>query len=152
MDVVFHLSSGQSMAGPEAIANVSNLLADETVDHDAVALVANGGGVQHLRADTDHSDRIRALIERGVDVYSCQNAMNAQGLTSADLIGGVETVPSGVGGSPISKRTVPLHQDSLNNRVYAAYPTKSKRKTTHPDGPQTDLSDDHGVTLCDILS
>ena len=98
MDIVFHLSSGQSMAGPEAIANVSNLLADETVDHDAVALVANGGGVQHLRADTDHADRIRALIERGVDVYSCQNAMNAQGLTSDDLVGGVETVPSGVGG------------------------------------------------------
>ena len=98
MDVVFHLSSGQSMAGPEAIANVSNLLADETVDHDAVALVANGGGVQHLRADTDHSGRIRALIERGVDVYSCQNAMSAQGLTSDDLVGGVETVPSGVGG------------------------------------------------------
>ena len=105
MDIVFHLSSGQSMAGPEAMANVSNLLADETVDHDAVALVANGGGVQHLRAGTDHSDHIRALIERGVDVYSCQNAMSAQGLTSDDLVGGVETVPSGVGGSLISKRT-----------------------------------------------
>ena len=85
-------------AGPEAIANVSNLLADEPVDHNPVALVANGGGVQHLRADTDHSDRIRALIERGVDVYSCQNAMSAQGLTSDDLVDGVETVPSGVGG------------------------------------------------------
>ena len=38
-----------------------------------------------------------ALDQRGVDVYSCQNAMNAQGLTSDDLVGGVETVPSGVG-------------------------------------------------------
>jgi len=98
MDVVFHLSSGQSMAGPEAIANISNLLADETVDHDAVALVANAGGVQHLRADTDHADGIRTLVERGVDVYSCKNAMSAQDLTSDDLVGGVETVPSGVGG------------------------------------------------------
>ena len=97
MDVVFHLSSGQSTAGPEAVANISNLLADETVDHDAVALVANAGGVQHLRADTNHADRIRALIKRGVDVYSCQNAMSAQDLTSDDLIGGIETVPSGVG-------------------------------------------------------
>ena len=98
MDTVFHLSSGQSAAGPEAIANISNLLADETVDHDAVALVANAGGVQHLRANKDHSDRIHTLIERGVDIYSCQNAMSAQDLTSDDLVGGVETVPSGVGG------------------------------------------------------
>jgi intracellular sulfur oxidation DsrE/DsrF family protein len=85
-------------AGPEAIANVSNLLANEPVDHHPVALVANGGGVGHRRANTDHADRIRTLIERGVDVYSCRNAMSAQGLTSDDLVGGVETVPSGVGG------------------------------------------------------
>ena len=31
-------------------------------------------------------------------VHSCRNAMSAQGLTSDDLVGGVETVPSGVGG------------------------------------------------------
>ena len=29
---------------------------------------------------------------------------------------------------------------------------KPKRKTTHSDGPQINLSDDHGVTLCDALS
>ncbi|MCL7418561.1 MAG: DsrE family protein [Halalkalicoccus sp.] len=98
MNVVFHLSSSQGMAGAEALANVSNLLVDETVDVDSVALVANGGGVQHLRADADVADRIRMLIERDVEFKACQNAMNAQGISPDDLVDGTETVPSGVGG------------------------------------------------------
>ena len=98
MNIVFHLSSGQSMAGAEAMANVSNLLTDETVDLDSVALVANGGGVQHLRADGNVADRVQMLIERDVAFYACQNAMNAQELSADNIVDGAETVPSGVGG------------------------------------------------------
>jgi len=98
MDVVFHLSSGQDIAGAEALANVSNLLVDETVDVDSVALVANGGGVQHLRADSDVADRVRALIDYDVELKACQNAMDSQDISPEDLVKGTGTVPSGIGG------------------------------------------------------
>ncbi|WP_276274134.1 DsrE family protein [Haloarcula litorea] len=98
MDIVFHLSSSQSVDGAEALANVSNLLGDETADVDSVVLIANGGGVQHLRSDSDVADRVRVLMEHGVEFKACRNAMNAQNISSGDLVDGIGTVPSGIGG------------------------------------------------------
>ena len=39
---------------------------------------------------------VEDLLSKGVHVYMCQNTMRANGLKTADLIGGVEEVPGGV--------------------------------------------------------
>lgn len=97
MSTVFHFSSDASVQ-KHAIANVSNLLADDTIDLGTVALVANGAGIKLLStADSKSPDEVGGLVERGVEIKACQNSMDAFDLTKSDLIDGVEPVPSGVG-------------------------------------------------------
>lgn len=97
MDVVLHLSNHQEGAGAEALANLANLLANETVDTDQVALVANAGAIQHLRANAEFAGRIRSLLDQNASFIACGNAMRAQSVTEDDLIDGVTVATSGVG-------------------------------------------------------
>lgn len=97
MKVVFHLSSPDQADHSHALANVENLLADETVETDAVALVANGDAVRALLADAPHADRVAALIERDVEVVACGNSLQSRDLTDEDLLDGVAVGSSGVG-------------------------------------------------------
>jgi intracellular sulfur oxidation DsrE/DsrF family protein len=55
MNVVFHLSNDQPSAGAEALANLSNPIADDTVDTEAIALVTNTRAIQYLDAHPDTS-------------------------------------------------------------------------------------------------
>lgn len=97
MSTVFHFSS-ETDTHSHAIANVANLLADESTDVDNVVLVANGVGIKLLAEETSESpDRVRSLIEDGVSFRACRNSMEAFSLSEDDLIEGVETVPAGVG-------------------------------------------------------
>jgi intracellular sulfur oxidation DsrE/DsrF family protein len=97
MNVVLHLSNDQPAAGAEALANLSNLIADETVDTEAVALVTNAGAIQHLKTTADYADQIRSLLERDVSFSACSNSLQALDVMEDDLIDGVEVVSSGVG-------------------------------------------------------
>lgn len=97
MDVVLHVSDHREAAGAEALANLSNLLADETVDTDQVALVANAGAIQHLQTNAKFAGRVRSLLERDVSFFACGNAMRAQSVAEEDLVGGVTVATSGVG-------------------------------------------------------
>ncbi len=97
MSTVFHFSSAASEQ-KHAVANVSNLLADDTVDLGTVALVANGAGVKLLtKKDSNFPDEVSGLTKKGVELKACENSMNALGFEKSDLIDGVDSVPSGVG-------------------------------------------------------
>ncbi|WP_158058349.1 DsrE family protein [Halorussus halophilus] len=96
MTVVLHFS-GEKGQQNHAVSNVQNLLADETTDTDAVALVANGPGVSLLTSDSDQPKEVEQLAEKGVSLLACQNSLDAKGMTEDDLLSGAETVPAGVG-------------------------------------------------------
>ena len=93
--VAFHVSSAR---GRETVlANVSNLLADATVDLGAVAVVANGEGLDLLLAAGPQAEAVADLAGRGVRFAGCANTLERRSLGRDDLVDGVEVVPSGVG-------------------------------------------------------
>jgi len=100
MSTVFHYSSENAQA--HAVANVTNLLEDDTIDLGTVTLVANGAGLALLTTDSNEAAAVERLADDGVRFRACQNTMDANGYTTADLLPGVEPVPSGVG--ELSKR------------------------------------------------
>lgn len=96
MSTIFHFSGSEGQQR-HAIANASNLMADETVDLGEVELVANGSGIALLTEDSTVSDGVASLIEEGATVCACENTMAAKDLTEDDLLPDVGTVPSAVG-------------------------------------------------------
>jgi len=97
MSTVFHFSAGTDEQ-KHAIANVSNLLGDGSVNLGDVALVANGAGIKLVStAESKHVADLQGLLAKGVSVYACENSMAAFGLSRSDLVSGVQPVPSGVG-------------------------------------------------------
>ncbi|WP_224268806.1 DsrE family protein [Haloprofundus salinisoli] len=97
MRTVFHLSSGDENDHAHALANVENLLDDESVDTDHVALVVNGDAIYLLTESSAAPDRIATLADCGVDFCACGNAMETRDISTEDLLAGVERVSSGVG-------------------------------------------------------
>jgi hypothetical protein len=98
MSTVFHFTKTGAQNQRHALANVANLLTDETTPTDEVVLVANGGGVKLLTVEEcAYPDRVATLLETGASFRACENSMRAQSLTEDDLIDGAETVPAGVG-------------------------------------------------------
>ncbi|WP_458208481.1 DsrE family protein [Haladaptatus sp. NG-SE-30] len=97
MSTVFHYSSGKDHQ-KHAVANVANLLDDDSTDVETVALVANGQGIRLVMAgESTVADKVTALAKRGVEFKACQNSMEAFNFSTGDLLAGVETVPAGVG-------------------------------------------------------
>lgn len=97
MRAVFHHSNDDQALHERVVGNVANLLDDETVDLDAVAVVTNSGGLQLVRDDSPHRDQVAALLERGVAFKQCSNTIEGTDVTVEDLVDGVELVSSGVG-------------------------------------------------------
>jgi intracellular sulfur oxidation DsrE/DsrF family protein len=97
VNVVFHHTDNDPELHERVTGNIENLLADETVDTDDVALVANGGGITLLTEDSPQRDAVESLQERGVAFKQCSNTLTGTDITESDLIGGVELVSSGVG-------------------------------------------------------
>lgn len=97
MRAVFHHSNDNQALHERVVGNVANLLDDETVDLDAVAVVTNSGGLQLVRDDSPQRDQVAALIERGVAFNQCSNTIDGTDVTVEDLVDGVELVSSGVG-------------------------------------------------------
>jgi intracellular sulfur oxidation DsrE/DsrF family protein len=95
VSVVFHLDEVEKTA--MTLKNMTNLLADESILVVRLALVVNGGAISILIKDSDSEDAILRLIEQHAEIYACKNAMRSSGITTEDLIGGVASVPSGVG-------------------------------------------------------
>lgn len=97
MQAVFHLLSGDEDEQRLALTIAQNLLEDDSVEIDDVAVVAQAGGVGALLADGGSVDAVESLLEADVAVRACGNTLQNEGREESDLVDGVETVPSGVG-------------------------------------------------------
>jgi intracellular sulfur oxidation DsrE/DsrF family protein len=90
---VFHLPEGEEAYGTRVFRNAANLLADGTVDP-TVAIVVNGGGIDHVRSDAPTADRARQLLEDGVELCVCKNTLEGANADAGDLVDGVRLVSS----------------------------------------------------------
>lgn len=97
MDVVFHLSSDADRKRRMAVNNLTNLLADETVEVEDLVLVTNSAGIELVIADGQFSDQVAALAEQGVRFAVCGNSLWKSDYEAADLHDAAEVVSSGVG-------------------------------------------------------
>ncbi len=93
--VVFHLDEDDDERVLLLFANVRNLMAD--IQNVEIEVVAYSKGVSAFLRDSEYSDRICKLIDDGVRFAACSNTLNAWGITSGELVDGVDTVSSGVG-------------------------------------------------------
>ncbi|HMB50795.1 MAG TPA: DsrE family protein [Natronoarchaeum rubrum] len=97
MQTVFHLIQGDPEDRKTALTIAENLTQDETVEMDAIEVVAQADGIEPLTADGEGSDHVRSLLDDGVAFKACGNTLDMEDLDEADLVDGVETVPSGAG-------------------------------------------------------
>lgn len=95
MNVVFHFSGDESQQ-EHAVANVRNLLADDSTTVEETVVVSNGDGVW-LLTDNSSEQEVASLVESGVSFRACLNSMSRRDIAEADLLEGVKTVPAGVG-------------------------------------------------------
>lgn len=94
MRSVFHVSTEEQLSYVDA--KVRNLLADETVDVEHVAVVVDAPGP--IDAAASHlSDKAEAVVKAGGDFEICSNAARGAVNDVDDLPDGVEQVSSGVG-------------------------------------------------------
>jgi intracellular sulfur oxidation DsrE/DsrF family protein len=97
MRTVFHITSGDPDDQARALSSAGNLLADDTVDLDAVAFVANSSAVRMFVHGAANAPQIRSLAENGVEFKACSNSLGREDLAPERLLDDVEVVSSGMG-------------------------------------------------------
>jgi uncharacterized protein len=73
--------------------NVQDALGKDKVE---IELVAYGPGIDMLKFESSAGNRVSDAVASGVKVVACENTMDAQKLTKADMLKGISYVPAGV--------------------------------------------------------
>lgn len=94
--VVFQVSDNDPAKWNLALNNAKNVQNSMGADKVKVEIVAFGPGINMLKADSVTAARVTEASKAGVQVVACQNTMQAQKLTEADMNSSVGYVPSGV--------------------------------------------------------
>ena len=97
METVFHLITGDPDQQRTGLTIAENLLDDDSVEMDDVAVVLQAGGIDPVVAGGELEDRVRSLQEKGIAFSACGNTLDLKDLEQSDLVDGVEVVPSGAG-------------------------------------------------------
>jgi intracellular sulfur oxidation DsrE/DsrF family protein len=93
-NTVFHVPEGDRQYGWRALRNVEHFLEDDRSAD--VAVVFNGGGIEHLRQDAPARDRVSGLLDRGVELCLCANTIDSKDYDRESFPEGVTVVDSGV--------------------------------------------------------
>ena len=94
--VVVHLADAELAKQLAVLRNARNLRVD-LGPGTPIELVANGPAVGLLRAAGQHREAVTALLADGLALVACKNSMRSLAMDEADLVPGVDVVPSGVG-------------------------------------------------------
>jgi len=73
--------------------NVRDALGKDKVD---IELVVYGPGIDMLKLESSAGNRVGDALANGIRVVACENTMDAQKLTKADMLNGISYVPAGV--------------------------------------------------------
>lgn len=92
---VVHVNFGDAERQGKGLKNIANIL-KETGEKGEIEVVAHGAGIDLLVASkTKHAEQVAELRRRGVRFVACENTLTEKSISKGELLGGVETVPSG---------------------------------------------------------
>jgi len=94
--VVFQVSDADPAKWNLALNNVRNVQHDLGLDNVQIEIVAYGPGIGMLRKGSVVGDRISQTLAAGTAVVACENTMQTQKLTRADMLEDIDYVPAGV--------------------------------------------------------
>jgi len=97
MKTVFHINSGEASKQSELLGNIQNLMDDQTVEIDQIAVVINSNAIDMVEKGSEASEFIEEFLEKDVEFNACSNSLENRGLEKEEVIEGVEIVNSGVG-------------------------------------------------------
>lgn len=86
MRAVFHLLSDDEDEQRRALTIAQNLLADDSVEMDAVAVVAQAGGIGPLLEGDDGNEDVESLLESDVSINACSNTLETADRGESDLL------------------------------------------------------------------
>ena len=75
------------------IKNVQDALGKDKVD---IELVVYGPGIDMLKMESSAGNRVNEAVANGIKVVACENTMDAQKLTKADMLKSISYVPAGI--------------------------------------------------------
>ena len=94
--VVFQVSDNDPGKWNLALNNARNVQDSFGADKVDVEIVVYGPGIGMLKAESTAADRVAAATKAGVQIVACENTMEAQKLTKADMNPAIGYVPGGV--------------------------------------------------------
>lgn len=94
--VVFQVSDGDAAKWNLTLNNAKNVQQELGASKVQIEIVAYGPGIGMLKDDSTAANRVSEAIQSGIEVVACENTMNAQKLTKADMNKSVGYVSAGV--------------------------------------------------------
>jgi intracellular sulfur oxidation DsrE/DsrF family protein len=94
--LVFHVSENNPQQWQLTLNNAFAFQKNVGKDNAQIEIVANGPGLNMLKAESKVADRIAQALDKSIDVVACGETMQSTHVTAADLIGGVRIVPGGL--------------------------------------------------------
>ncbi len=93
--IVFHLTSGDTLAHKALVKQLNNLL--RAAPKSRIEVVCHGMGIYFLVTEkTQQAAGIRDLKARGVDFVGCENTLRERKINRTELMQEVRTVPAGI--------------------------------------------------------
>ena len=97
MEAVFHVDTADGAVFSLALGNIANYLAALPDAARRVTLLANGKAVVLFRqGGHPEENALRELLDRGVTVAVCANALKKNGMDRSELPEGCTVVPAGI--------------------------------------------------------
>lgn len=94
--VVFQLTTENIDEQNALFTYINNLFAYWNTDV-KIEVVAHGPGIGMLRTSrTMVKEGVKNALEKGVKFYACENTMRTRMIDKADMVDGIEFVPSGL--------------------------------------------------------
>lgn len=94
--VIIQVSENDPKKWNLALNNAKNVQEDFGKNNVDVEIIAYGPGLPMLKLESEAGSRIADALNSGVKVVACENTMNIQKLTKADMLPNLAYVKSGV--------------------------------------------------------
>lgn len=95
LKAVIHCNFDDSTRQENSLHNIRNII-EGTDGKPTVVVVCHGPGISLLAKENSvHANAVAELQQAGVSFLACENTLKSKSLSEADMLPGVETVPSG---------------------------------------------------------
>lgn len=93
--LAMQVSDGDPHKWTLALNNAYNVLNGVPPDSAEVEIVVYGPGIAMLKRGSPVAERVASALQSGIRIVACQNTMEGQKLTQADMLPAIGYVPAG---------------------------------------------------------